>query len=144
MGEGSGLGCRAPGGGAAVIKRPLAEQFHQKVVDGIKISTIRPNPWPLRVPIQLFRWEDKPYRSKHVNGPIVVVNCIRPMQISNDSTNKPQYCYRHGSFLDVVPKNLCTIEGFNSQEDMDTWFRRLVKPGQTIQSYQMLFSLIKP
>jgi hypothetical protein len=54
------------------------------------------------------------------------------MQISNDPTNKPQYCYGHGSLLDVVPNNLYTIEGFNSQEDMDTWFRRLVKPGQTM------------
>jgi hypothetical protein len=34
-----------------MIKRPLAEQFHQKVLDGIKISTIRPNPWPVGVPI---------------------------------------------------------------------------------------------
>jgi hypothetical protein len=40
--------------------------------------------------------------------------------------------------------DLYVIEGFDSQEKMDDWFRRLVKPGQTMQSYQMLFSLIEP
>jgi hypothetical protein len=40
--------------------------------------------------------------------------------------------------------DLYVIEGFDSQEKMDDWFRRLVKRGQTIQSYQMLFSLIEP
>ena len=127
-----------------MIKRPLSQRFHQKVLDGIKVSTIRPNPWPVGVPIQLFYWQDKPYRSKHVNGPAVIVNCIKPMQICNPCTGKLEYCYGHGSLLNVAPKNLYTIEGFDSQEDMDTWFRRLVKPGQTIQQYQMLFSLFQP
>ena len=127
-----------------MIKRPLSAQFHQKVMDGIKVSTIRPNPWPVGVPIQLFHWQDKPYRSKHVNGPAVIVNCIKPMQICNPCTSKLEYCYGHGSLLNVAPKNLYAIEGFDSQEDMDTWFRRLVKPGQTIQQHQMLFSLFQP
>ncbi len=57
-----------------MIKRPLTQRFHQKVIEGIKISTIRPNPWPVGVPIQLYHWEDKPYRSKQVNGPVVIVS----------------------------------------------------------------------
>ena len=127
-----------------MIKRSLSAQFHQKVMDGIKVSTIRPNPWPVGVPIQLFHWADKPYRSKHVDGPVVIVNCIKPMQICKDCISRPQYCYGHGSLLDVVPKNLYAIEGFDSQEDMDAWFRRLVKPGQATQQFQMLFSLFQP
>ena len=127
-----------------MIKRPLSQRFHQKVLDGIKVSTIRPNPWPVGVPIQLHYWQDKPYRSKHVDGPVVVVYCIKPMQIYKDCIGKLQYCDVPGSILGAAPKNLYAIEGFDSQEDMDTWFRRLVKPGQTIQQYQMLFSLFQP
>jgi hypothetical protein len=126
-----------------MIKRPLAEQFHQKVMDGIKISTIRPNPWPLGAPIQLFHWEDKPYRSKHVNGPAVIARSADPITIANDATGAISY-HLAGDDLRHAITDLYVIEGFDSQEKMNDWFRRLVKPGQTIQSYQMLFSLIKP
>ncbi len=126
-----------------MIKRPLAEQFHRKVLDGIKISTIRPNPWPVGVPIQLFRWEGLPYQSKHVNGPAVIARSADPITIASDEVGAISY-YLVGDDLRHAITDLHVIEGFDSQEDMDTWFRRLVKPGQTIQSYQMLFSLIKP
>jgi hypothetical protein len=126
-----------------MIKRPLAEQFHQKVWDLIKISTIRPNPWPVGVPIQLFRWEGLPYRSKHVNGPAVIARSANRIMIASDAAGAISY-YLAGDDLRHAIKDLYVIEGFDSQEDMDTWFRRLVKPGQTIQSYQMLFSLIEP
>jgi hypothetical protein len=126
-----------------MIKRPLAEQFHQKVMDGIKVSTIRPNPWPLCVPIQLFRWEDKPYRSKHVNGPAVIARSANRIMIANDATGAIGY-HLAGDDLCHPITDLYVIEGFDSQEKMDDWFRRLVKPSQTIEQYQMLFSLIKP
>jgi hypothetical protein len=143
MGEGSSLGCQAPGGGGAVIKRPLSDQFHQKVLDGIKVSTIRPNPWPVNVPIQLFRWEGLPYRSKHVNGPAVIARSADRIMIASDAAGVISY-HLAGDDLRHAITDLYVIEGFDSQEKMDDWFRRLVKPGQTIQSYQMLFSLIKP
>jgi hypothetical protein len=143
MGEGSSLGCQAPGGGEAVIKRPLAEQFHQKVLDGIKVSTIRPNPWPVGVPIQLFRWEGLPYRSKHVNGPAVIARSANQIMIANDATGAIRY-HLAGDDLRHAITDLYVIEGFDSQGKMDDWFRRSVKPGQTIHQYQMLFSLIKP
>jgi hypothetical protein len=126
-----------------MIKRPLAEQFHQKVLDGIKVSTIRPNPWPVNVPIQLFRWEGLPYRSKHVNGPAVIARSADPITIASDAAGAISY-YLAGDDLRHAITDLYVIEGFDSQEKMDAWFRRLVKPGQTIQSYQMLFSLIEP
>lgn len=126
-----------------MIKRPLAEQFHQKVWDLIKISTIRPNPWPVGVPIQLFRWEGLPYRSKHVNGPAVIARSADPIIIASDAAGAISY-YLAGDDLRHAITDLYVTEGFDGQEKMDDWFRRLVKPGQTIQSYQMLFSLIKP
>ncbi len=126
-----------------MIKRPLAEQFHQKVMDGIKISTIRPNPWPVGIPIQLFRWEGLPYRSKHINGPAVIARSANRIMIANDATGAISYHLTDYDLCHAIT-DLYVIEGFDSQEKMDDWFRRLVKPGQTIQSYQMLFSLIKP
>jgi hypothetical protein len=126
-----------------VIKRPLSDQFHQKVLDGIKVSTIRPNPWPVNVPIQLFRWEGLPYRSKHVNGPAVIVCNVDPITIASDAAGAISY-HLAGDSLRHAITDLHLIEGFDSQEKMDDWFCRLVKPGQTIQQYQMLFSLIKP
>jgi hypothetical protein len=126
-----------------MIKRPLSDQFHQKVLDGIKVSTIRPNPWPVNVPIQLFRWEGLPYRSKHVNGPAVIARSADRIMIASDAAGVISY-HLAGDSLRHAITDLYVIEGFDSQEKMDDWFRRLVKPGQTIQSYQMLFSLIKP
>jgi hypothetical protein len=133
-----------------MIKRPLAEQFHQKVLDGIKVSTIRPNPWPVGIPIQLFRWEGLPYRSKHINGPAVIARNANRITIASDAAGVISYhltgydlCHENYDFCHEI-KDLYVIEGFDSQEKMDDWFRRLVKPGQTIQSYQMLFSLIEP
>ena len=126
-----------------MIKRPLAEQFHQKVWDLIKISTIRPSPWPVNVPIQLFRWEGLPYRSKHVNGPAVIARSADPITIASDAAGAISYHLACDDLRHAIT-DLYVIEGFDSQEKMDDWFRRLVKPGQTIQSYQMLFSLIKP
>ena len=126
-----------------MIKRPLAEQFHQKVLDGIKVSTIRPNPWPVGIPIQLFRWEGLPYRSKHVNGPAVNARSADPITIASDATGVISYHLTNYDLCHPIT-DLYVIEGFDSQEKMDDWFRRLVKRGQTIQSYQMLFSLIEP
>jgi hypothetical protein len=126
-----------------MIKRPLAEQFHQKVLDGIKVSTIRPNPWPVGVPIQLFRWEGLPYRSKHVNGPAVIARSTNRIMIASDAAGVISYHLADDDLRHAIT-DLYVIEGFDSQEKMDDWFRRLVKPGQTIQSHQMLFSLIQP
>jgi hypothetical protein len=126
-----------------MIKRPLAEQFHQKVLDGIKVSTIRPNPWPVNVPIQLFRWEGLPYRSKHINGPAVIARSANRIMIASDAAGVISYHLTDYDLCRAIT-DLYVIEGFDSQEKMDDWFRRLVKPGQTIQSYQMLFSLIEP
>jgi hypothetical protein len=126
-----------------VIKRPLAEQFHQKVLDGIKVSTIRPNPWPVGIPIQLFRWEGLPYRSKHVNGPAVIARSANRIMIASDLAGVISYHLTDYDLCHAI-KDLYVIEGFDSQEKMDDWFRRLVKRGQIIKSYQMLFSLTEP
>jgi hypothetical protein len=50
-----------------MIKRPLNSQFPEKVEDLVKITTIRNEPWPVGVPIMLYCWSGKPYRSKHKN-----------------------------------------------------------------------------
>jgi hypothetical protein len=124
-----------------MIKHPLSERFHQKVFDGIKISTIRPNPWPIGKPIQLFHWADKPYRSKHVNGPVVIVYDVKPVEVRKCRTGFMHYIDLSQRLPSFLPSNLYKDEGFDTQEDMDTWFRKRVKLGETIQQYQMLFRL---
>jgi hypothetical protein len=124
-----------------MIKHPLSERFHKKVFDGIKISTIRPNPWPIGKPIQLFHWADKPYASKHVNGPVVIVCVVKPVEVRKCRTGFMHYIDLSQRLPRYLSSNLYIYEGFDTQEDMDTWFCRLVKPGETIQQYQMLFRL---
>lgn len=36
-----------------MIRRPLNSRFNQKVLDQIKVTTLRDKPWPVGVPIQL-------------------------------------------------------------------------------------------
>jgi hypothetical protein len=91
----------------------------------------------------LFRWEGLPYRSKHVNGPAVIVRSADPITIASDAAGAISYHLTDYDLCRAIT-DLYVIEGFDSQKKMDDWFRRLVKPGQTIQSYQMLFSLIEP
>lgn len=128
-----------------MIKRPINSTFREKILAKEKISTIRAKPWPLCVPIMLFSWEDKPYRSKHKDLAVVVVQAILPIAISRSTSNALTYSYsnRKGSCLEmsIFGKPLFEAEGFDSADQMDAWFAKLVKKGESINQFIMLFNL---
>ena len=116
-----------------MIKRSVNVRFRQAVLDGIKKSTIRDNPWPEGKPIMLYHWSGKPYRSKHVDICAVVVHAVVPITIQRAEDDAMLYSYLHLSY------QLWSVEGFASREDMDAWFRPLVRPGSCLKKHLMFF-----
>lgn len=123
-----------------MIRRSINARFEQPVLEGRKTTTIRDKPWPVGVPIQLFRWEGKAYRSKQINVAVIEVRSVSHMDIS-ESAYPPHLKYDFAAAMVSSPK-LWETEGFTSKEDMDDWFRPLVKPGQTLHQHLMHFRVI--
>jgi hypothetical protein len=109
-----------------MIKRAINQRFNEAVLERRKITTIRDKVWPTNFPIMLFNWAGKPYRSKHVDLCPITVTGFWPIEIVHREDG--EMIYRHG--LWIFGKHLHETEGFTSKEDMDNWFRPLVKPGQ--------------
>jgi len=120
-----------------MIRRPLNERFASAVLEGRKITTIRDNAWPVGKPIQLFRWEGKAYRSKQVRVAVVMVKGFWPILIGHVPGGAMRYAYGM-----EIGKPLHETEGFESAEDMDAWFRPLVREGQTITKALMRFEVV--
>ena len=114
-----------------MIKRPLNSQFPEKIEDLVKITTIRDEPWPVGIPIMLYCWSGKPYRSKHKNVCPVEVISTCPILIGN---TKDGMRY---SIHTVQGRVLWSTEGFESGEEMDAWFQPLVKQGETVTKHLM-------
>lgn len=122
-----------------MIKRPLDPRFADAVRTGRKFTTIRAKPWPVGVPIMLYRWSGKPYRSKQRNVAVVKVSGFWSIRISQSATG--EMAYDHGM---QNPKPLYETEGFKSQAEMDAWFRQLVEPCSSIDRVLMRFSIEFP
>jgi hypothetical protein len=122
-----------------MTKRPLSTRFRQKALDLIKITTIRNNPWPVGKPIMLYSWSGKAYASPHADlCPVTVIKTC-PILITRDAFGAMEY--RH--ILDL-PRSLWSCEGFDSQQEMDEWFRPMLKkPGAILAKHLMLFSLLE-
>jgi hypothetical protein len=121
-----------------MIKRPLNIRFNQAVLDGRKLTTIRASQWPVRLPIMLYNWEGKPYRSKQVNIAPIIVTGFWTICIAKTESGKMRYIYGMEN-----SKPLWSTEGFDSQADMDEWFSQIVKPGRMTTQYLMRFRLLK-
>jgi len=119
-----------------MIRRPLNERFADKVLAGIKVTTIRDKAWPVGKPIMLFRWEGLPYRSKQVEIAPVVVMGFWTIQIAQMEDGIMRYAYGMEN-----NKPLWQTEGFDSAAELDVWFRPLVKPGQSATKHLMRFRL---
>ncbi len=118
-----------------MIKRPLNSRFSDAVREGRKITTIRDNPWPVGKQIMLYNWSGAAYRSKQVDVAAVTVLALSPVTISRigeDVTYAIKYEWPIGP--------LWKTEGFESQDDMDSWFRSKIKPGQAIEKALMRFT----
>jgi hypothetical protein len=137
-----------------MLKRPLHAQFGPKVLAGIKRTTIRDTPWPLGKPIMLYHWSGKPYASPQQDVaavksvftcPITIAHIFKP-----GSTSCLHYLlavsdlHNFSAALKTPPASihLWQLEGFDSRDAMDAWFRPLIKPGQTLQKHLMLFKLL--
>ena len=117
-----------------MIKRPVNSRFSEHVLADKKTTTIRDKPWPVGVPIMLYNWSGLPYRSKQIDVAAVVVKGFWTIRITHREDGGMIYAYgrMHGT-------PLYETEGFDSQSEMDEWFRPLVKRGQTIEKTLMLF-----
>lgn len=121
-----------------MTKRPLDERFGDAVLDERKFTTIRDRPWPVGVPIMLYHWTGKPYRSKHRDCAAVVVLGFWTIEIAHMEDGTMHYRYGMEN-----AKPLYETEGFESREEMDDWFRPLVKRGHSVTKYLMRFRLLK-
>jgi hypothetical protein len=120
-----------------MIKRPLNPRFTAAVLDGRKFTTIREKPWPVGVPIMLYNWSGKAYRSPQINVAAVKVMGYWPIHIEHQKDGEMLYNVGMEN-----AKPLHEMEGFESREAMDDWFRSVVKPGYVITRYLMRFSLL--
>jgi hypothetical protein len=130
-----------------MLKRPLDPQFGPKVLAGIKRTTIRTKPWPIGVPIMLYHWTGVAYRSPQRDVAAVIVSLAAPISITHRPAGDLVYEVEAPAWNKLsldVGTSLWKLEGFDSQDAMDTWFRPLVRPGQTVHKHLMRFELLKP
>jgi hypothetical protein len=117
-----------------MIKRPLDTGFRSAVVALIKIATMRKKPWPIGVPIMLYSWAGKPYRSEHDDLIPVIAESATLVSISREGDDIRYYIP-----LGLLDRCIWQCEGFDSREQMDEWFSKLVAPGKSIERYLMKF-----
>lgn len=119
-----------------MIKRPLNARFRDAVLSGVKTSTIREKPWRVGVPVMLYNWSGLPYRSPQIDVAPVIVKETRVIRITHKEDGDMIYAYGQES-----DRRLHETEGFSSREELDAWFRPLVKRGETVEKAMMLFCL---
>ena len=119
-----------------MIKRPLHPRFRDPVITGKKTTTIRDKPWPVGVPIMLYNWTGAPYRSKQSDVAAVIVTNAVEIEITRNALGIGYWEPGTDVFLD-----LWAGEGFESQNDMDSWFKEVIKPGQSVKKHIMRLSL---
>ena len=120
-----------------MIKRPLDPRFSKAVLDGVKFTTIRDKPWPVGVPIMLYNWSGKAYRSKQIDVAEIKVSGYWPIKITRCKDGSMRYEY---GMLNSNP--LHVTEGFASRSELDNWFRPLVKPGKSLEKVLMRFGRV--
>jgi hypothetical protein len=120
-----------------MIKRPLHPRFSEAVREGRKFTTIRDKPWPVGKPIMLYNWSGKPYRSPQNNVAPIIVLGFWTIQIAQLEDGTMRYAYGMEN-----AKPLHETEGFESREELDEWFRPLVKPGKSVTKTLMRFRVL--
>ena len=119
-----------------MIKRPLDPRFASKVRDGIKTTTIRDKPWPIGKPIMLYHWSGAAYRSKHIDVIAIEVVETHPIRISRTENGI--------SFSPGVIRGrlLWSCEGFESPAELQAWFAKIIKVGETVEKSLMVFKTL--
>jgi hypothetical protein len=122
-----------------MIRRPLNERFSQAVLECRKVTTIRDSPWPTGKPIMLFCWSGKPYRSKQISIAPVIVELAFSIVIRRSFDDV--MTYNPDGLMPDGKRWLWETEGFNSQVEMDNWFRPLLRPQDSAFKSLMRFRL---
>lgn len=133
-----------------MLKRPVNSRFNERIIAGIKITTIREKPWPVGKPIMLYNWSGKPYGSPQRDVVAVEVTATTPITITHSPTGRMFYkvalewwWQKHVSpDAGEGQQMLWQCEGFDSQDDMDAWFRAVLKPGTTTEMHLCRFKVI--
>lgn len=86
----------------------------------------------------LYNWSGAAYRSKQIDVAAIIVAEVQPIEIAMPDFGEPAYTPRK---LDCGCP-LWVSEGFASQDDMDSWFYKVVKTGETVTKSLMRFSLL--
>lgn len=132
-----------------MIKRPINERFVPKVLAGQKVTTLREHAWPLCSEIMLYRWDGRAYHSPQIDVAVVKVisSHHRVLILRSAVSGRLDYTNEVTGGLKLDPvflnRNLWELEGFDSQADMDAWFKTLVKPGRHIFRAAMHFELVR-
>lgn len=116
-----------------MIKRPLSDRFTEKVRAGVKRTTIRESRWPEGAPVMLYNWSGAPYRSKHADVMPVWVFKVSRIEIAREG-ERVRFSIRR-----VDGRPLWEVEGFESEADLEAWFRSKMKDGQRLQKWLMQF-----
>lgn len=117
-----------------MIKRPLDIRFGEKVRLGVKTTTIRASAWPVGRLIMLYHWSGRPYASKQCDVAAVRVASTHPITVTHGNDGRMEYSLR---FPDGVA--LWCSEGFNSEAEMDEWFRPKVRRDSSVERRLMVF-----
>lgn len=141
-----------------MLKRPVNSRFNDRIRAGIKITTIREKPWPSGKPIMLYNWSGKPYGSPQRDVCAVEVFHTKPITITKTADGAMSYSpnvvlplpstLTGNEMVDPIEQSsirflpLWQCEGFDSQDDMDAWFRAVLKPGTTTEMHLCRFKVM--
>lgn len=121
-------------------RRPLNARFESAVQAGLKTTTIRKNPWPVGVPIQLYKHSGRPYHSPQVNVAVIIVTQVTPIVIEHFHVGHLLYTYE----APVTAPALWQTEGFSSASEMDAWFLPLIPATGKLERSLMRFERLCP
>lgn len=121
-----------------MIRRPLHPRFAEPVLARIKTTTFRDAAWPVGVPIMLYHWTGRPYKSPQQSLAPIAVESVTPIRIE---ANRAGEIIVRDSDGALIPHPWID-EGFDSAEDFASWFRPLLKGGGVLLRQMMRFNLL--
>jgi hypothetical protein len=120
----------------AMLKRPLNPRFTQAVLDGRKFTTIRSKPWPCWKPIMLYNWSGAAYRSPQIDVAQIEVEEVLELEVTHDPDGGVVFSRAH-----IDGKPIHQSEGFDDAGQMQAWFSKVVKVGESASLHLMRFRL---
>lgn len=119
-----------------MLKRPLHLRFSDVVREGRKFTTIRTKPWPVWKPIMLYTWSGAAYRSPQIDVAEIEVEEVLELEVTHDPDGGVVFSSAH---IDGKPIHEC--EGFDDAGQMQEWFSKVVKVGESASLHLMRFRL---